>query len=406
MAKLNFLGLPLKRLHSDRAGEYQSKMFDKWVRDRGLCRTFTDGDNFKGNGRAEGAVAQLKRGARTLLVAADLDESYWCHATRHWADTRLRRQLESMGWKRRQLATFGQVVWAKRKLYSDRQKYLSTTRTQVRVLCPAVTMSMTSPGYLVEELATGKLFHTADIIQVEDMPDGVALPDCEAGMIHEVDDREEVEQPRKRPGRTRGKVKTLQLEPEVESADWGELQHRGAKMLSQELQLLEEDSGEVRNERFLKALTMEIEEISQEAVRAGRQEEKNLIAEIEEKSEEAPEFLQTRMVGLTEVRRNLEEWKPSMIEEYTALTNESEAVEAISQGESDRLKEEARAQGRDFDLVPAKAIFSRKAGTGRHKCRGVACGNFMNAKSSESTFASGASGIEVRTLIKMAAINQ
>ena len=131
VAKLNFLGLPLKRLHSDRAGEYQSKTFDKWVRDRGLCRTFTDGDNFKGNGRAEGAVAQLKRGARTLLVAAGLDESYWCHASRHWAETRLRSQLESMGWKRRQLATFGQVVWAKRKLYSDRQKYLSTTRTQV-----------------------------------------------------------------------------------------------------------------------------------------------------------------------------------------------------------------------------------------------------------------------------------
>ena len=248
----------------------------------------------------------------------------------------------------------------------------------------------------MEELTTGKLFHTADIIQVEDMPEGVALPDREAGMIHEVDDREESQQPRKRPGRTRGKVKLLRLETEMESVDWGELQHRGARMLSQELQLLEEDSGEVRNERFLKALTMEIEEISQEGVRVGRQEERNMVAEIEEKLEEAPEFLQTRMVGLTEVRKNLEEWKPSMIEEYVALTNESEAVEAIGQEESDRLKEEARAQGRDFDLVPAKAIFSRKAGTGRHKCRGVACGNFMNAKSSESTFASGASGIEVR----------
>ena len=122
-----------------------------------------------------------------------------------------------MGWKRRQLATFGQVVWAKRKLYSDRQKYLSTTRTQVRVLCPAVTMSMTSQGYFVEELATGKLFHTADIIQVEDMPEGVALPDREAGVIHEVDDREETQQPRKRPGRTRGKVKLLQLETEMET---------------------------------------------------------------------------------------------------------------------------------------------------------------------------------------------
>lgn len=40
-----------------------SKMFDRWCRDRGLLRTYTDGDNFRGNGRAEGAIAQVKRGA-------------------------------------------------------------------------------------------------------------------------------------------------------------------------------------------------------------------------------------------------------------------------------------------------------------------------------------------------------
>ena len=133
-------------------------------------RTFNDGDNFKGNGRAENAIAQVKRGARTLLIAAGLDESFWCHAARHWAEGRLRRQLESMGWKKRDLAPFGQVVWAKRKYYSDRQKYLSTTRTQVRVLCPAVTMSMTTPGYMAQEIETGKLFHTGDIIQVGEIP--------------------------------------------------------------------------------------------------------------------------------------------------------------------------------------------------------------------------------------------
>ena len=256
----------------------------------------------------------------------------------------------------------------------------------------------------MEELATGKLFYTANIIQVEDMPEGVELPDREAGVIHEVDDREETQQPRKRPGRTRGKVKLLQLETEMETVDWGELQNRGAQMLSRELQLLEEDSGEVRNERFLKALTMEVEEISQEAVRANQQEERNMIAEIEKKSEEAPEFLQTRMVGLSEVRRNLEEWKPSMVEEYGALVVEPEAVEPISRERMKEMKEEAASSGKTFDLLPAKAIFSRKAGSGRHKCRGVACGNYMKLRSDESTFASGAGGPEVRFILKVAAI--
>ena len=166
----------------------------------------------------------------------------------------------------------------------------------MRVLCPAVTMSMTTPGYFVQELSTGKLFHTGDIIQVGEQLEGIELPEREAGLIHEVEDREENPQPRKRPGRTRGKVKLLQVETESEVVDWGELHRRGAQMLSQELKLLEEDSGKIINERFLKALTTEVEEIGQAAVEA------------KEKAEEASEFLQTRMVGLAEVRRSTEPW--------------------------------------------------------------------------------------------------
>ena len=305
-------------------------------------RTFNDGDNFKGNGRAENAIAQVKRGARTLLIAAGLDESFWCHAARHWAEGRLRRQLESMGWRRRELVPFGQVVWAKRKYYSDRQKCLSTTRTQVRVLCPAVTMSMTTPGYLAQELETEKLFHTGDIVQVGETPEELELPMREAGFIHEVDDREESDQPRKRPGRVRKCWgPSLRSEEESKAVDWGELQHRGAQILARELSLLEEDEGEIANERFLKMLTSEVEEIVEEAVREGCQEQEEQWENAGKAAGDPQAFLQTRMVGLTEVRKNLEEWKPS-IEEYDALIKESEAVEAIGQGESNRLKEEAR----------------------------------------------------------------
>ena len=109
------------------------------------------------------------------------------------------------------------------------------------------------------------------------------------------------------------------------------------------------------------------------------------------------------MVGLAEVRKNIEEWKLSMLEEYGALVHDSEAVEPISREEVDELKVEAERIGRSFDFVPAKATFSRKAGAGRHKCRGVACGNFARSTSDESTFASGAGGGEVRLLWKAAA---
>lgn len=168
--------------------------------------------------------------------------------------------------------------------------------------------------------------------------------------------------------------------------------------------MIEEDSGEIANERFLKALTVEVEEITEEAVQAGKIEEKKDLINIENEMEEHPVFLQTRMVGLSEVRRNLEEWTPSMKEEYGSLVEESEAVEPISRKQMGELKREADEVGRDFDMVPAKAIFSRKAGSGRHKCRGVACGNYVGKTTTESTYASGAGSCEVRFLLKTAAI--
>ena len=209
-----------------------------------------------------------------------------------------------MGLKRRELTPFGQQVWAKRKLYSDRQKYLSTTRTQVRILCPAVTMSST-PGYFVQELKTGKFFHTGDIVEVAEVPEDLEVPAREAGYLHEVEERESLPQPRKRPG-----------EEEFWAADWGELQQRGAQLLSEELSLVEEDEGEITNERFLKALTLEVEAVTEEANQVGQWDEAQKAVEIEKEIEEHPAFLQTRMVGLAEVRKNMAEWRPSMAEEY------------------------------------------------------------------------------------------
>lgn len=52
---------------------------------------------------------------------------------------------------------------------------------------------------------------------------------------------------------------------------WGGLQHRGTFLLSWE-RLLEEEEGENVNERFIKSLTAEIEDITCEAFRAGKEE--------------------------------------------------------------------------------------------------------------------------------------
>lgn len=194
-----------------------------------------------------------------------------------------------------------------------------------------------------------------------------------------------------------------------------ELQNRGARLLSQELSLLEQDEGEVINERFIKALTVEVEDITNEAIRTEQQVNSDLVGAIEKSMEETTEFLQTRMlglaevflqtrmVGLAEVRRNMEGWRPSMME-AGALVVESEAVEPVGREKMEELKKEAVETGRGFDLVPANAIFSSNAGSGRRKCRGVACGNYARVRNDESSFASGAGGGEVRLLLKAAAL--
>ena len=91
------------------------------------------------------------------------------------------------------------------------------------------------------------------------------------------------------------------------------------------------------------------------SVTQGRRDEVTRRSEAENAHGIGQEFLQTRMVGLAEVRKNIEEWKLSMLEEYGALVHDSEAVEPISREEVDELKVEAERIGRSFDFVPAKA---------------------------------------------------
>eukprot|EP00435_Cladocopium_sp_Y103_P033610 s2015_g8.t1 len=96
-ARLRYLGLPILRLHSDRAGELRSKAQRKWAEDRKILRTYTDGDSFKSNGRVEAEIGVLKKQIRTLLKDSGEDSKFWPLAARHAAERRLRAQLEALG---------------------------------------------------------------------------------------------------------------------------------------------------------------------------------------------------------------------------------------------------------------------------------------------------------------------
>ena len=68
-SRLRALGIPVIRVHSDRAREFTSKSFRRWASQRSLYTTYTAGDEPCGNSRAEREVGRLKARTRVLIQA-------------------------------------------------------------------------------------------------------------------------------------------------------------------------------------------------------------------------------------------------------------------------------------------------------------------------------------------------
>jgi len=103
------------------------------------------------------------------------------------------------------------------------------------------------------------------------------------------------------------------------------------------------------------------------------------------------QVLQTRLVAMDEVRRNLEEWKPVFAEEVNNL--KMKAVEAINENQFQQL-----LQGeKEVECLPMKAIATLKP-PARKKGRVVACGNYAMARENEelANAASGCDSLAIR----------
>ena len=83
--------------------------------------------------------------------------------------------------------------------------------------------------------------------------------------------------------------------------------------------------------------------------------------------------LQTKIISIEEVLRDIEEWWNPMLAEYQALVQEKQIVIPVTSKELARRE----AAGEAFQVIPAKLIFSIKAFTARRKVRCVGCGNYL-----------------------------
>ena len=110
------------------------------------------------------------------------------------------------------------------------------------------------------------------------------------------------------------------------------------------------------------------------------------------------------MFSLAEVQDNLKGWIPSMKSELESLMNEMAAIPEITKEAAEDLRKKAEKAGVFFEKIPTKAVFSRKAGSGKRKCRACACGIYMAQRDQMEAYAGGTGATEVRTTLRKAGL--
>ena len=162
--RLRSLGLPLLRLHSDRARELIAAPVRRWTLDRGIVATMTSGDSYKSNGRAENEVNLTKKAIRAVLEPGEFSVQDWPLIARHIGERRLRHQLNQLGWPTGPLLRFGTKAFAVRKSWKNRYEDWRQVRESIVVLGPDPHSSISSPSYYVKSLEDGKFFYTDDVV--------------------------------------------------------------------------------------------------------------------------------------------------------------------------------------------------------------------------------------------------
>ena len=322
----------------------------------------------------------------------------------HGAERRLRDQLKDLGLPMKPLLTFGSTGYAKQRIWEEKYQDWRLTRKKVKIFGPDVSMSASMTGYFVQDDG-GKFFHTSDVVQAEGPPEALQLEDANLGELRE---------PGKRM-RIHGKTTMMSsLQVPFEEAEKRRL--RGLRLLMEELDLqdtmmadyTEPSKEEDQNgtDRFIRALLMDVEGLAEGLNENGRAQERADQEKLEKDAESQEVFLQTRMYSLAEVRADLEPWIPSMKSELESLMNETGAIREISKHEAEKLRKDAEKRGILFEKIPAKAVFSRKAGSGRRKCRACACGNYMSQRDQQDTYAGGTGATEVRISLRKCALEK
>ena len=468
-ARIRALGLPVYRVHSDRAREFSSAETQAWAAERSILTTMTSGSSFKANGRVEAEMGVIKKAIRTLISSGDCTLTQWPLAARHLGERRLRRQLNALGWPVGRLLKFGAKAYALRKSWQSRYAPWRETREEVTILGPDVYSSLTNTGYYVKSAATGRYFFTDDIIIPEAQQP--AVEDQVIYLPERVEDQPRRRQRQKAPqpivsmldieGETKITTRHPDLfEPDVashygassdswslateaastdssptvpnfEAEDWwigvGELeeapnnrvggsypvasqkQHAALRTLHVNLtqyvgEELERLDGTSSQQAWWLGAVSDAIHMKQLVEQRLQDMEAQDLEVVQQNLEQ--EFLVSKTISNQEVWNNLEAWSTSIQQEYNQLIHKKKAVRQLTR---DELRDLASQLGLPIETLPGKMVHVRKCG-GAYKSRAVICGNYAHQdhdpSHDNSNYAGGVDGQQVRTMVKISAMNQ
>ena len=94
------------RLHTNRGGEFISKVWREYAAEHQIWLATTEADNPQSNGRRKSIIGSFKRATRSRLLEAGLPARYWPLAFVHAGESLLSRQLNQVGYPSKPLIPF------------------------------------------------------------------------------------------------------------------------------------------------------------------------------------------------------------------------------------------------------------------------------------------------------------
>ena len=356
------LGLDVRRVHSDAAGEMRGTR--RWCHERGLYRTFTCGSDWKANGRAEAEIGVVRRAINTLIRSSGDGEDYWPLMAKHVGERRGRQQLATLGFTTPRLMPWGQKVMVTTKGWDEFQGHWRSRKKPGVIRGPDPDMSLTSGGHLVE-VESGKFVRANDMVVASDPP---MLAD-----VVEVTERTEpasILDKRVKPKR-RLTEKTALAQVGVEVVQQRLL--RGQAWANQEFQLVEANLQEFAEVQLVMDLDSENAVLEEFLLESGASLRRLEGEAVKVETEEEEIFLQTRTISLTEVKKSLPLWVP--LKDEIQNFDSNQAIHRVSEMEALNMVKEAESKGQRAEIIPGMGVFTRKAGDGRRRARIVCCGN-------------------------------